>query len=200
MAKNPKTLRYALAFLLILAFGSGTVFAQRQYNVAFLDISDPLFRDGLDLMLKLRQLNFSDAEKHLGKHYRNCFTCKYNQNDLRNIGKLYLHNLPEGLTIEDARTAVAGSETARDRIQRILQNYNKPPYLDDIHQRYLSGLVLYRREKGRVMLYALRALDATPIFLVAQDISGQLALAELDQLLKQLIVDNMLIWNDGFTI
>jgi len=193
--------KLCLSGLLLFLLGSSQlVFAQRQYNIVFMDISEAAFQDGRLLMSQLRQLRSADAGARFGGRYRGCFACKDNQDDWHSIGKLYLSAVPQGLTIEDAHAAIAGDEQARNRLQRILQRYNAPPYTDDVMQRYLSGLVLYWHEAGQVKLYALRALDATPVFLLAYDVPEQLSLADFDWLLERLVVGQLLMWNEGFTL
>lgn len=156
------------------------------YNLVFLDISHPPYRDGQGLMKQLRKLDdderieaFSNAPRLEGYSEGDCFICPGGIDSIDSIGHLYLYTIPIGLTIEDARQAVAGDITARDKIQKILQDFSNH------NGETLDGMILYEHIDGKVTLYSVIAKTGTAITSVNKPVKNYLRLSSLDALIYQ---------------
>ena len=158
------------------------------FQLVFLDISQPPYQDGQTLMKQLRHLEGdSPGEdffnvKPVDESYRegSCFSCRGGMDDYHRIGILYLYTVPVGLTVEDARKAVAGDMAARNKIQQILQDFQ------DHDGATLHGMVLYDHTQGMVTLYAIQAVVGTPITSVNKAVKNRLRLSSLDALMYQI--------------
>lgn len=158
------------------------------YQIVFLDISEAPYQDGQSLMKQLRALDANDPGEAFGETialdegYRNgaCFSCRGGMDSYDSIGIMYLYTIPVGLTVEDARKAVAGDTQAKDRMQKILQAFS------DHDGATLHGIVLYEHKDGEVTLYATEAKVGASIKSVSKSVKNYLRLNSLDALMYQI--------------
>lgn len=173
MRQNITRQTLMLALLLSLLLNALTAVAgSRGYYVAFVDISQPAFADGMEVILRLRKSASIDGRA-------TCWTCEKRDGET-GIAILYLKRLPHGVNADSVRLAIAKRGAALYTLKKRIRDF-----ADEDGTR-LDGLYAYERGKSTVTVHAIAPQEGLRVARLSQPINGRIPPGALDALLEKL--------------